>query len=86
MKAFKEQQKILKHGMTSWLSLGKCLNYLIEQWQVLLFFFKEEYSPDTSVTANSKRKLSELDKATSSKQKLDSSKIKKLKTSSEELH
>ena len=36
--------KILKHGATRWLSLGQCLDRLIEQWEPLrlFFFFKEE--------------------------------------------
>eukprot|EP00057_Strongylocentrotus_purpuratus_P026387 XP_011680861.1 PREDICTED: uncharacterized protein LOC105446133 [Strongylocentrotus purpuratus] len=34
--------KILKHGATRWLSLGQCLDRLIEQWEPLRLFFKKE--------------------------------------------
>uniref|UniRef100_A0A8C4R2Q0 Uncharacterized protein n=1 Tax=Eptatretus burgeri TaxID=7764 RepID=A0A8C4R2Q0_EPTBU len=34
--------KILKHVATRWLSLGQCLDRLIEQWEPLRLFFKEE--------------------------------------------
>lgn len=35
-------KKILKHVCTRWLSLGKCLGRLLEQWQPLTSFFMEE--------------------------------------------
>ncbi|XP_071507007.1 uncharacterized protein [Diadema antillarum] len=34
--------KILKHVATRWLSLGQCIDRLIEQWEPLRLFFKEE--------------------------------------------
>jgi len=34
-------QKILKHVCTRWLSLGKSLNRLLEQWEPLMRFFKD---------------------------------------------
>lgn len=37
-----ETRKILKHVPTLWLSLGKCLNRMLEQWQPLVSFFLNE--------------------------------------------
>lgn len=37
-----ETRKILKHVPTRWLSLGKCLNRMLEQWQPLVSFFLNE--------------------------------------------
>ena len=39
-----ETSKILKHGCTRWLSLGLCLQRLIDNWTALLHFFDEEAS------------------------------------------
>jgi hypothetical protein len=39
-----ETKKILKHVCTRWLSLGRCLNRLLSQWDALVSFFKEEIS------------------------------------------
>ncbi|XP_063222953.1 uncharacterized protein LOC134531219 [Bacillus rossius redtenbacheri] len=40
----KEARKILKHICTRWLSLGKSLVRLLEQWEPLLSFFNDEVS------------------------------------------
>lgn len=40
-----EVRKILKHVCTRWLSLGKCLGRLIEQWEPLCSFFMDENKP-----------------------------------------
>lgn len=37
-----EFRKILKHAPTRWLSLGKCLTRLLDQWKPLLSFFLHE--------------------------------------------
>ncbi|XP_063216897.1 uncharacterized protein LOC134527858 isoform X1 [Bacillus rossius redtenbacheri] len=37
-----ETRKILKHVCTKWLSLGKSLTRLVEQWDPLLSFFKDQ--------------------------------------------
>lgn len=37
-----EIRKILKHVCTRWLSLGRCLNRLLQQWQPLASFFRTE--------------------------------------------
>lgn len=37
-----DENKILKHCVTRWLSLGKCISRLLEQWRSLLLYFKEE--------------------------------------------
>lgn len=37
-----ETHKILKHCCTRWLSLGKCLNRVLEQWECLTYYFAEE--------------------------------------------
>lgn len=39
-----DEKRILKHCVTRWLSLGKCLTRVLEQWRSLLLFFKEECS------------------------------------------
>ena len=36
------QRKILKHVSTRWLSLGTCINRLLEQWNALTNFFDKE--------------------------------------------
>lgn len=40
-----EVRKILKHVPTRWLSLGRCLTRLLEQWQPLVSFFLNETKP-----------------------------------------
>lgn len=37
-----EAKKVLKHVSTRWLSLGKCLKRLLEEWDPLLSFFREQ--------------------------------------------
>ncbi|XP_042147359.1 uncharacterized protein LOC121836509 [Ixodes scapularis] len=37
-----EVRKVLKHVPTRWLSLGKCLKRLLDQWEPLLSFFLSE--------------------------------------------
>jgi hypothetical protein len=46
-----EQRKILKHGTTRWLSMGKCLGRLLEQWEPLTKFFHSEVEPKKSKQA-----------------------------------
>ena len=59
--------KILKHVSTRWLSLGKCLERLLEQWDALKMFFEQEY---------------EIEKKKKEKQKLASEKKEKKNASS----
>ncbi|KAL3244110.1 hypothetical protein MRX96_047301 [Rhipicephalus microplus] len=40
-----EVRNILKHVPTRWLSLGRCLTRLLEQWQPLVSFFLNETKP-----------------------------------------
>lgn len=40
-----ESRKIIKHAVTRWLSLEKCITRLLEQWQPLGEFFKCEKNP-----------------------------------------
>lgn len=47
-------RKILKHVCTRWLSLGKCLERLISQWQPLQSFFKDEVKQSTSTNTSLK--------------------------------
>lgn len=45
-----DQLKMLKHGCTRWLSIGRCLQRLVANWEPLLRFFvdeKEKFSKDT---------------------------------------
>lgn len=38
----KKSKKVLKHVCTRWLSLGVCLSRVVELWQPLTWFYKEE--------------------------------------------
>jgi hypothetical protein len=38
-----EHDRILKHGSTRWLSAGRCVNRILENWDPLKLFFKEEF-------------------------------------------
>ena len=42
-----EQQKMLKHVCTRWLSIGRCLERLLKNWDALKAFFKEEQKTAT---------------------------------------
>ena len=42
-----EQQKMLKHVCTRWLSIGRCLERLLKNWDALKAFFKEEQKAAT---------------------------------------
>lgn len=44
-----EVQAILKHACTRWLSLGKCLPRLLQQWEALVLFFEEEVAQQKPV-------------------------------------
>ncbi|KAH7944109.1 hypothetical protein HPB52_015686 [Rhipicephalus sanguineus] len=48
-----EVWKILKRVPTRWLSLGKCLTRLLEQWQPLVSFFLKETKPKSEHCPNS---------------------------------
>ncbi|XP_075738743.1 uncharacterized protein LOC142784016 [Rhipicephalus microplus] len=45
-----ETKKILKHVSTRWLSLGRSLKRLVDQWQPLLSFFHSEVRPSGQVS------------------------------------
>ncbi|KAH6933520.1 hypothetical protein HPB50_015893 [Hyalomma asiaticum] len=47
-----EVRKILKHVPMWWLSLGKCLTRLLEQWQSLVSFFLNETKPKNQQRPN----------------------------------
>jgi hypothetical protein len=49
--------KILKHVATRWLSLGKCLDRLFEQWDALNIFFKQEFEIEKKNKEKVKRRL-----------------------------
>lgn len=51
--------KILKHVSTRWLSIGRCLSRLLENWEALLIFFKEE---EKIVIPSNKNKVETLRK------------------------
>nr|XP_042896620.1 uncharacterized protein LOC122269097 [Parasteatoda tepidariorum] len=44
-----EVRKILKHVGTRWLSVGRCLSRVLQQWEPLTSFFKEEVKSTPSV-------------------------------------
>ena len=41
-----EMRKMIKHSVTRWLSLEKCISRLLEQWLPLQEFFKKENEPN----------------------------------------
>ncbi|GAA6082503.1 zinc finger MYM-type protein 6-like [Tachysurus ichikawai] len=51
-----EVRKILKMASTRWLSLGQCVNHLLQQWDALTVFFENEVNAGkkkkTSVSSN----------------------------------
>lgn len=49
----KEAKKILKHVCTRWLSLGRSLSRLVEQWDPLVSFFSEEVVSQKSSSSDS---------------------------------
>lgn len=53
-----EQKKMLKHVSTRWLSIGRCVDRLVEDWRPLRSFFEEEYKKNTKegTAANTKAK------------------------------
>ena len=51
-------QKIIKHVPTRWLSLGKCLDRLVGQYDALVTYFKEEVAREEKQNKGEKRKAS----------------------------
>lgn len=49
-----EPSKILKHGPTRWLSVGRCLDRVLLKWDILKDFFKAELKEELSAFARSK--------------------------------
>ena len=58
--------KVLKHVSTRWLSLGHCIERLLEQWNALLAFFKEE---EKKATCTGKRSRTDSITCPAKKQK-----------------
>ncbi|XP_072173823.1 uncharacterized protein [Diadema setosum] len=61
-KAGVPEHKIVKHVSTRWLSLGHCIERLLEQWDALLAFFEEEDKknmPTPTCTSSLKRSRSD---------------------------
>lgn len=52
-----ESHSILKHVCTRWLSLGKCLGRLIEQWRPLKHYFTEKHEEKKRVELEKQRKV-----------------------------
>ena len=52
-----EVQKILKHVSTRWLSLTKCIDRLITQWEPLKGFFKDEVKSNVTSKLTKKKTL-----------------------------
>ena len=51
-----DQKRMLKHVCTRWLSIGRCLERLLQNWEPLKAFFKEEKQKlDKKKTANSSK-------------------------------
>lgn len=63
-----KDNKMLKHVATRWLSIGKCLPRLIDSWDALYLFFKEEERGFKDGN-NTKKKVSSLKDIFSSKSK-----------------
>ena len=53
-----EEQSILKHVSTRWLSIGKCLPRLVDSWDALYTFFKQEEKD--ALTSVAKKKTGDL--------------------------
>jgi hypothetical protein len=51
-----EQKKVLKHVSTRWLSIGRSLERLLENWDPLKVFFREE-STSKEVSAYAKMEV-----------------------------
>ncbi len=68
-------RKILKHVSTRWLSLGICVNRLLEQWQSLTVYFEEEVRANKPKSSSGKA----LAKSSSSKDPAKSSRDTGLK-------
>lgn len=50
----KDQRRMLKHGATRWLSIGRCVKRLLENWEPLKLYFKhqkESYDSTQSAVA-----------------------------------
>lgn len=62
-------QKIIKHVPTRWLSLGKCLQRLVDQYDALVTYFKEEVAREEKQKKGKKRKSSKEPEPTTSKKK-----------------
>ena len=45
-----EHHKILKHVSTRWLSVGKCVDHILLNWEALKKFFKDEVKTGTSAS------------------------------------
>ena len=68
-----DEQKILKHCVTQWLSLGKSLSPVLDHWNALLFYFKSECKVgdvNKDKKQSQKRKAENLPKL-AKKQKVD---------------
>ena len=55
----KEQLKMLKHVSTRWLSIGKCLERLLTNWEPLKSVFKQEVA-DKTLAPNASKKASKI--------------------------
>lgn len=58
-KAGVPEHKILKHVPTRWLSLGHCIERLLEQWDALLAYFEEEDKTNIPTPTSLKRSRSD---------------------------
>lgn len=55
----KDQLKVIKHGSTRWLSMGRCLDRLLVNWLPLKEFFKEE-STRKDLSSYAARKVAKI--------------------------
>ena len=74
-------RKILKHALTRWLSLGKCVCRLIAQWGALEKFFEKEANhkpatnnPSSKTSATPQKNACSAPKSTSSNKSLNKTK------------
>ena len=51
-----EQRAMLKHVSTRWLSIGRCVTRLIEDWHPLRSFFEDEVSKHTKIGSSARTK------------------------------
>ena len=77
-----DTERILKHVCTRWLSMGACLNRLINQWLPLKKYFESKMT-DKDKNESTKKSETEVEQRSHTKQKTDTCTKKKTDTSTD---